>query len=57
MNIWQGKFPTLNTAEDGYNTTAPVDSFGPQVSEQTHADLLFRCSSADTTDAKYELCQ
>jgi sulfatase modifying factor 1 len=30
MNIWQGKFPTLNTADDGYNMTAPVDSFGEQ---------------------------
>lgn len=26
-NIWQGKFPTENTAEDGYKSTAPVDSF------------------------------
>jgi sulfatase modifying factor 1 len=30
MNIWQGKFPKRNTAKDGYNTTAPVDAFGPQ---------------------------
>ncbi|CAK9018972.1 unnamed protein product [Durusdinium trenchii] len=30
MNIWQGQFPTLNTAEDGYIKTAPVDAFGPQ---------------------------
>lgn len=30
MNIWQGKFPTLNTAEDGYIKTAPVDAYGPQ---------------------------
>ena len=30
MNIWQGKFPTINTAEDGFNMTAPVDSFGEQ---------------------------
>ena len=30
MNIWQGEFPTLNTAEDGYIKTAPVDAFGPQ---------------------------
>lgn len=28
-NIWQGTFPTLNTAEDGHLTTAPVKSFGP----------------------------
>jgi formylglycine-generating enzyme len=26
-NIWQGHFPTINTGEDGYFTTAPVDSF------------------------------
>ena len=35
MNIWQGKFPTRNTAEDGFNTTAPVDSYG----EQNHFGL------------------
>jgi formylglycine-generating enzyme required for sulfatase activity len=28
-NIWQGEFPTLNTAEDGYVGTAPVDAFPP----------------------------
>jgi sulfatase modifying factor 1 len=26
-NIWQGVFPTANTAEDGYSTTAPVKAF------------------------------
>lgn len=26
-NIWQGEFPFKNTAEDGWATTAPVDSF------------------------------
>ncbi len=26
-NIWQGEFPHLNTNEDGYFGTAPVDSF------------------------------
>lgn len=26
-NIWQGTFPTLNTAEDGYVGTAPVRSY------------------------------
>ncbi|CAJ1341075.1 unnamed protein product, partial [Effrenium voratum] len=30
MNIWQGQFPTENTAEDGYVKTAPVDAYGPQ---------------------------
>jgi sulfatase modifying factor 1 len=28
-NIWQGVFPSRNTAEDGYLTTAPVASFEP----------------------------
>lgn len=28
-NIWQGEFPTTNTAEDGFVTTAPVMSFPP----------------------------
>ena len=26
-NIWQGRFPTENTAADGYRGTAPVDAF------------------------------
>ncbi|WP_231391717.1 formylglycine-generating enzyme family protein [Arthrobacter sp. 35W] len=28
-NIWQGTFPTQNTVEDGFLTTAPVRSFEP----------------------------
>jgi formylglycine-generating enzyme required for sulfatase activity len=28
-NIWQGRFPHRNSAEDGYATTAPVGSFPP----------------------------
>ena len=28
-NIWQGRFPHTNTAEDGYLTTAPVKSYRP----------------------------
>lgn len=28
-NIWQGTFPVVNTAEDGYPATAPVRSFAP----------------------------
>ena len=28
-NIWQGRFPALNTADDGYIGTAPVDAFAP----------------------------
>jgi formylglycine-generating enzyme required for sulfatase activity len=29
MNVWQGKFPTLNTGDDGFVGTAPVDAFPP----------------------------
>ncbi|WP_414693621.1 MULTISPECIES: formylglycine-generating enzyme family protein [unclassified Plantibacter] len=29
MNIWQGTFPTVNTLDDGWLTTAPVRSFTP----------------------------
>ncbi|WP_188944708.1 formylglycine-generating enzyme family protein [Nakamurella endophytica] len=28
-NIWQGEFPTINTAQDGWIATAPVRSFRP----------------------------
>lgn len=28
-NIWQGKFPTVNHASDGYIGTAPVDAYKP----------------------------
>lgn len=28
-NIWQGEFPNLNTAADGYTGTAPVDEYEP----------------------------
>lgn len=28
-NIWQGRFPDLDTGADGYVGTAPVDSFAP----------------------------
>nr|CAH7712742.1 unnamed protein product [Callosobruchus chinensis] len=28
-NIWQGEFPKLNTVEDGYLFTSPVDEFPP----------------------------
>jgi formylglycine-generating enzyme required for sulfatase activity len=28
-NIWQGKFPDLNTGADGFLTTAPVKTFAP----------------------------
>lgn len=29
MNTWQGEFPVINTAEDGFIGTAPVRSFAP----------------------------
>jgi formylglycine-generating enzyme required for sulfatase activity len=29
MNVWQGTFPTKNTAADGYTGTAPVDAYEP----------------------------
>lgn len=29
LNIWQGRFPTENTCEDGFLTTAPVKSYRP----------------------------
>ncbi|WP_189596579.1 formylglycine-generating enzyme family protein [Streptomyces pilosus] len=28
-NIWQGRFPTHNTVEDGHRGTAPVDAYAP----------------------------
>jgi formylglycine-generating enzyme required for sulfatase activity len=28
-NVWQGEFPDLNTAADGYAATSPVDAFPP----------------------------
>lgn len=28
-NIWQGEFPTVNTTEDGFLSTAPVDTYSP----------------------------
>ena len=29
-NVWQGTFPTSNSAKDGYAGSAPVHAFGPQ---------------------------
>jgi sulfatase modifying factor 1 len=29
MNVWQGRFPDLNTRADGYGGTCPVDAFAP----------------------------
>jgi formylglycine-generating enzyme required for sulfatase activity len=30
-NIWQGHFPNVDLAEDGYSATAPVDAFPPNL--------------------------
>jgi sulfatase modifying factor 1 len=29
MNVWQGRFPSRNTLDDGYYGTCPVDAFQP----------------------------
>jgi formylglycine-generating enzyme len=29
MNVWQGQFPPVNSCDDGYYGTAPVDAFAP----------------------------
>jgi formylglycine-generating enzyme required for sulfatase activity len=29
MNVWQGRFPSVNTCADGYYGTAPVDAYLP----------------------------
>jgi sulfatase modifying factor 1 len=29
MNVWQGQFPPVNSCDDGYYGTAPVDAFPP----------------------------
>jgi formylglycine-generating enzyme required for sulfatase activity len=28
-NVWHGRFPDLNTMDDGYYGTCPVDAFAP----------------------------
>uniref|UniRef100_A0A1A9W2B0 FGE-sulfatase domain-containing protein n=1 Tax=Glossina brevipalpis TaxID=37001 RepID=A0A1A9W2B0_9MUSC len=33
LNIWQGNFPDINTEEDGYTTTCPVNKFPQNVYE------------------------
>lgn len=29
-NLWQGRFPDINSGKDGYDRTSPVDAFQPQ---------------------------
>ena len=45
MNIWQGEFPTENTAEDGYAGAGPVSLFsfvrvGWPIQQQGHVGLV-----------------
>jgi formylglycine-generating enzyme required for sulfatase activity len=52
-NIWQGTFPTVNTEEDGWLTTAPVRSYQPNGYGlwQTVGNVWEWC--ADWFDAEY----
>jgi sulfatase modifying factor 1 len=52
-NIWQGAFPRVNTAEDGWPTTAPVHSYQPNAYGlwQTVGNVWEWC--ADWSDTHY----
>jgi len=52
-NIWQGVFPGVNTAEDGWLTTAPVRSFEPNDYGlwQTVGNVWEWCEDAFAADA------
>jgi formylglycine-generating enzyme required for sulfatase activity len=52
-NIWQGTFPTINTAEDGFLTTAPVRTYAPNGFGlwQTVGNVWEWCSDFWRTDA------
>jgi sulfatase modifying factor 1 len=53
MNVWQGTFPTRNTADDGFLTTAPVRSYARNGYGlwQTVGNVWEWC--ADWWDARY----
>jgi len=53
MNVWQGEFPTVNTAADGYVGTAPVTAFEPNGYGllNTTGNVWEWCSDAFARDA------
>nr|WP_262009737.1 formylglycine-generating enzyme family protein [Streptomyces sp. FIT100] len=53
-NIWQGRFPTRNTAEDGHKGTAPVDAYRPNGFGLFNAvgNVWEWCADAWTADAR-----
>ena len=42
-NTFQGVFPTVNSAEDGFRFTSPVDAFPPQVTPPFTTDVENCC--------------
>ncbi len=57
MNVWQGTFPSQNTAADGWRGTCPVDAFSPNGYglHNTTGNVWEWCAGAwsdlDSTDA------
>ena len=45
-NIWQGDFPLVDLAEDGYSAAAPVDSFEPTITAYTPLAATFGSGAA-----------
>jgi sulfatase modifying factor 1 len=57
MNIWQGKFPNFNDADDGYYATAPV-SFPIlfyQIANRQYQNRLFKLKVSAFEQNKYHL--